>query len=152
MKLKILFDLDGTVADLYGVKNWLECLRSEIPIYEDLEPLVDMEQLTFIAERLREKGVEFGVVTWLSKGASFSYELITAVEKFNWCKKYMPFISEFEAQPYGTPKQTNYRNCNCLLIDDNEDVRKDFETKHRRKTYDANLNIIEFLTELANAL
>ena len=152
MKLKILFDLDGTVANLYGVHNWLECLRSEIPIYEELEPLVDMEQLDFIANVLAEKGVEFGVVTWLSMGASETYELITAMEKFRWCQKFMPFIDEFEAQPYGTPKQTNYRNCNCILIDDNAEVRASFETPHRRKAYDANLDIIEFLTDLANSL
>jgi hypothetical protein len=152
MKMKILFDLDGTVADLYGVSNWLECLRNEIPIYRELKPLVDMEQLSFIAEILQNKGVEIGVVTWLSKNASADYELITAMEKWHWCKEFMPFIDFFEAQPYGTPKQTNFHHTQCILIDDNEEVRKDFETPHRRKTFDANLDIIEFLTDLANSL
>lgn len=27
----INFDMDGTIADLYGVKDWLALLRSEIP-------------------------------------------------------------------------------------------------------------------------
>ena len=26
---KIYFDMDGTVYDLYGMKNWLEMLRNE---------------------------------------------------------------------------------------------------------------------------
>ena len=148
MKLKILFDLDGTVADLYGRDDWLEKLRAEVPIYEELEPLVDMVELTTIAEKLIENGVEFGVVTWLSMGASENYEFITAMEKFRWCQKYMPYISEFEAQPYGTPKQTNYHHCKCILIDDNAEVRQSFETPHRRKTFDANEDICEFLTKL----
>lgn len=152
MKLKILFDLDGTVADLYGRNDWLEKLRAEVPIYEELEPLIDMVELTAIAERLAEKGVEFGVVTWLSMGASVDYEFVTAMEKFRWCQKYMPYISEFEAQPYGTPKQTNYHHCKCILIDDNAEVRQSFETPHRRKTFDANENICEFLTKLYEEL
>ena len=152
MKLKILFDLDGTVADLYGRDDWLEKLRAEVPIYEELEPLVDMVELTTIAERLVEKGVEFGVVTWLSMGASVDYEFVTAMEKFRWCQKYMPYISEFEAQPYGTRKQTNYHHCKCILIDDNAEVRQSFETPHRRKTFDANEDICEFLTKLYEEL
>ena len=123
-----------------------------MPIYEELEPLVDMIELTTIAERLVEKGVEFGVVTWLSMGASIDYEFVTAMEKFRWCQKYMPYISEFEAQPYGTPKQTNYHHCKCILIDDNAEVRQSFETPHRRKTFDANEDICEFLTKLYEEL
>ena len=150
MKLKILFDLDGSVANLYGHDDWLGKLRAEVPIYEELEPLVDMAELTTIAKKLIDKGVEFGVVTWLAMGASEEYEFITSMEKFRWCKKYMPYITEFEAQPYGTPKQTNYHHCKCILIDDNAEVRQAFETPHRRKTFDANNDIIAFLTNLYN--
>lgn len=150
--MKILFDLDGTLANLYGRKDWLEKLRAEVPIYEELEPLVDMVELNHIARKLVELGVTFGVVTWLSMGASEMYEFVTSMEKYRWCKKYIPFIEEFECQPYGTPKQTNYRNTKCILIDDNAEVRAEFETKHRRKTFDANDDICAFLTELYNEL
>ena len=150
--MKILFDLDGTLANLYGRKDWLDKLRAEKPIYEELEPLVDMEELNCIAEKLITVGVEFCVVTQLSMGASENYEFITSMEKFRWCKKHIPFITEFEYQPYGTPKQTNYRNTKCILIDDNAEVRESFETKHRRKTFDANDDICAFLTDLYNEL
>ena len=123
----ILFDLDGTLGNLYGRKDWLEKLTNEEPIYEELEPLVDMEELNIIANKL-----------------------ITSMEKYRWCKKYIPFITEFECQPYGTPKQTNYHNRKCILIDDNAEVRANFETPHRRKTFDANDDIITFLTNLYN--
>lgn len=146
----ILFDLDGALCNLYGRKNWLEELHNEIPIYEDLEPLVNMEELNAIAYKLKSIGVDFGVVTWLAMGASENYEFITSMEKYRWCKKYIPFITEFECQPYGTPKQTNYRNRQCILIDDNAEVRASFETPHRRKTFNANDDIIAFLTNLYN--
>ena len=148
----ILFDLDGTLGNLYGRKNWLEELKSEIPIYEDLEPLVNMEELNSIAYKLKSIGVQFGVVTWLAMGASEEYEFITSMEKYRWCKKHIPFITEFECQPYGTPKQTNYHHCKCILIDDNAEVRQAFETPHRRKTFDANKDICEFLTKLYEEL
>ena len=146
----ILFDLDGTLGNLFGRRDWLEKLKNEEPIYEDLEPLVNMEELNAIAYKLKSVGVEFGVVTWLAMGASENYEFITSMEKYRWCKKYIPFITEFECQPYGTPKQTNYRNRQCILIDDNAEVRASFETPHRRKTFDANDDIIAFLTNLYN--
>lgn len=42
----IWFDLDGTLADLYGVDNWLGKLRSEDATpYEDATPLVNMRDL-----------------------------------------------------------------------------------------------------------
>lgn len=30
MEKMIWFDMDGTIADLYGVENWLEDLRNEV--------------------------------------------------------------------------------------------------------------------------
>ena len=150
--MKILLDLDGTLAGLYDRKDWLEKLNREEPIYEELEPLVNMEELNAIAEKLITVGVQFCVVTWLAMGASEIYELITSMEKYRWCKKHIPFISEFECQIYGTPKQTNYRNTQCILIDDNAEIRENFETKHRRKTFDANKDICAFLTDLYNEL
>ena len=129
----ILFDLDGTLGNLYGRKNWLE-------------------ELNAIAYKLKSIGIEFGVVTWLAMGASENYEFITSMEKYRWCKKHIPFITEFECQPYGTPKQTNYRNRQCILIDDNAEVRASFETPHRRKTFDAHKDICEFLTKLYEEL
>ena len=39
----IVFDMDGTIADLYGVDGWLKDLRAENPRpYEVAKPLYDM--------------------------------------------------------------------------------------------------------------
>ena len=39
----IIFDMDGTIADLYGVDDWLTKLRNEdISPYLECEPLVPM--------------------------------------------------------------------------------------------------------------
>ena len=60
----------------------------------------------------------------------------------------MPYITEFKAQSDRTPKQTNHHDCKGILSDDNAEVRQAFETPHRRKTFDANKDICEFLTKL----
>ena len=45
----ICFDMDGTIADLYGVDNWLEKLRSEdVSPYRDAEPIYNMEVLATV--------------------------------------------------------------------------------------------------------
>ena len=41
MKKEIWFDMDGTIADLYGVENWLEMLIAEDPTpYAVAKPLL----------------------------------------------------------------------------------------------------------------
>lgn len=46
---KIYFDMDGTVADLYGEKNWLDNLRKEVcGSFINLRPLVDMTELAMV--------------------------------------------------------------------------------------------------------
>ena len=46
MTKAIYFDMDGTIADLYGVPNWLDCLIAEkTKPYREAKPLVDMRNL-----------------------------------------------------------------------------------------------------------
>ena len=44
MNRTLVFDMDGTIANLYGVENWLEDLRSFNPRpYIVAEPMYDMD-------------------------------------------------------------------------------------------------------------
>ena len=50
----LVFDMDGTIADLYGVENWLSLLRAENPLpYEIAKPLYDMDELEQILIQLK---------------------------------------------------------------------------------------------------
>ena len=43
---KICFDMDGTIANLYGVENWLAMLQSADPTpYEAAEPMLHLSTL-----------------------------------------------------------------------------------------------------------
>ena len=47
MKRKTVYlDMDGTIADLYGINNWLERLRNEDhTIFEECEPFISESDL-----------------------------------------------------------------------------------------------------------
>ena len=65
----LVFDMDGTIADLYGVQGWLEDLRNENPRpYEMAKPMYDMEMLGCILEILKVQGWKVVVTSWLAKG------------------------------------------------------------------------------------
>ena len=50
LNITINFDMDGTIADLYGVENWLDYLIAEDAFpYETAEPLL---RLSALARRL----------------------------------------------------------------------------------------------------
>ena len=68
MTKMLVFDMDGTIANLYGVENWLNDLQNEkTRPYEEAEPLYNMEELKEILNRLRSLGWLVCVTTWLAK-------------------------------------------------------------------------------------
>ena len=149
---KIYFDMDGTVYDLYGIKNWLEMLRNEEKGAFTLgNALVDMVALKEVCLRLIAKGYQIGIITWLPMGASLEYCEICTKEKRRWAENNMPYISEFYALEYGVPKQyaPARRAAEMWLVDDNKEVREMWVTEKQRKAIDATENIINALVALA---
>lgn len=148
---KIYFDMDGTVADLYGEKNWLDNLRKEVcGSFINLRPLVDMTELAMVCHQLMNLGYSFGVITWLPMGASYEFERVCEKEKKHWVDTLMPWVSEFYAQTYGEPKQSApiHRAAQMILVDDNAEVRAKWNTPKQRTSIDATKNIIEELKKL----
>ena len=69
MEMKTLvFDMDGTIADLYGVENWLHDLRMEsVRPYTQAKPIYDMELLNDILLMLKACGWRIVVTSWLAR-------------------------------------------------------------------------------------
>ena len=148
---KIYFDMDGTVADLYGEKNWLDNLRKEVcGSFINLRPLVDMNELAMVCHQLMNLGYSFGVITWLPMGASYEFERVCEEEKRAWVEEFMPWVSEFYAQSYGVPKQyaPSKRAAEMILVDDNAEVRAMWNTEAQRSSIDATQDIIKELRKL----
>ena len=76
MKLNITinFDMDGTIADLYGVENWLAMLTAEDTTpYEDALPLLRLSALARRLNNLQRNGYQIAIISWLSKTGSAEY-------------------------------------------------------------------------------
>ena len=55
--ITINFDMDGTIADLYGVENWLDYLLNENTYpYEYAEPLLPLSVLARKLNALQKAG------------------------------------------------------------------------------------------------
>lgn len=148
MERTLVFDMDGTIADLYGVDNWLADLRAENPRpYEMAKPLYDMNALKVIVSALQNMGWRVVVTTWLAKGASKEYNRLVREAKLAWLEKYNFPYDEIHLVKYGTTKADCTRKLGGfqILVDDNEKIRKGWTLG---STINANENIVEKLLEL----
>ena len=65
-KKVIVFDMDGTIVDFYGVSGWLNDLNNyRTRPYEVAEPLYDMVELANLLEELKKIGYIIAITTWL---------------------------------------------------------------------------------------
>ena len=148
----ICFDMDGTIADLYGVKGWLEMLRNENPTpYEVAEPIWNTEALNAILMALQAKGIEIRIVTWLSKDSTEEYKTATREAKREWLADNAFPYDHFHGVKYGATKADSIRKYlaegeTAILIDDNDKVRKGWHMGEAINPTDT--NIIEYLAGL----
>lgn len=106
---KINFDMDGTIADLYGVEDWLPKLRASDPSpYADARPLVNLSYLARLLNQLLRSGCEINIISWLSKSGTPEYNEAVTEAKLAWLAKHLPSVrfTKIIIVPYGTPKQT----------------------------------------------
>ena len=130
MTKMICFDMDGTIADLYGVQGWLEMVENENPKpYEIARPMWDMVELATTLKMLQVKGYEVRVITWLAKDSTENYKEKTRQAKLEWlANQGFPF-DKFHGIAYGTTKANAIRKYleldeQAILIDDNAKIRQ----------------------------
>lgn len=148
MNRTLVFDMDGTIANLYGVENWLEDLRNFNPRpYEVAKPMYDMDTLNVILEMLKGQGWRIVVTSWLSMDTTREYDRLVEKAKREWLARYEFPFDEIHIVSYGTLKASCTRNLGGyqILIDDNREVR---ESWNLGGTINANENILEKLIEL----
>ena len=144
--MKICFDMDGTLADLYGVDNWLADLRSEnTRPYEMAKVLLNMNILARRLNRLQAKGHKIVVISWLSKSGSDNYNKAVTEAKKAWLKKHLGSVKfdEMNIVKYGTPKSLFCSSAEDVLFDDEKPNRENW----LGRAYDVN-NILETLATL----
>ena len=150
LNITINFDLDGTLANLYGVEGWLPMLEAhdETP-YVIAEPLLRLNIFARIINKLQREGYRIAVLSWLSKNTDADYDERVTKAKLEWLEKYNFPYDEIHLVKYGTTKANCTRKIGGyqILIDDNEKVRKGWNLGD---TINANENILKNLEKLVN--
>jgi hypothetical protein len=148
MNKTLVFDMDGTIANLYGVDGWLADLRAEnTRPYAVAEPLVNMEILNLLISIFKARGWRIVVTTWLAKNATKAYDDAVRATKIDWLHRYGFEYDEIHLVKYGTTKANCTRKIGGfqVLVDDNEKIRKGWTLGN---TINANENIVEKLIDL----
>lgn len=120
---EINFDMDGTIADLYGCSGWLEDIIAEdTRPYEQAKPLVNMSILARLLNKKIAEGYKVNIISWTAKNGSEEYNARVEQAKREWLARHLKSVrfSAVKVLPYGTPKQEH--GCG-VLFDDEEQNR-----------------------------
>ena len=144
--MRIYFDMDGTIANFYGVDGWLDYLiNNDTTPYRIAKPLINMNSLARILNRLQRNGIEIGIISWLAKNSNIEYDKKVIETKIKWLETHLKSVkfNEIIIVPYGTPKES-FATEKDILFDDEEPNRKNW----KGIAYDET-NIIEVLKMVA---
>ena len=107
--MNIAFDMDGTIADLYGVENWLDMIKAESARpYEIAKPLGNMQLIARLLHKAQKLGHKVGIISWTARGGSASYNKKVSEAKQKWLSAHLSSVKfDFiHIVEYGTPKHT----------------------------------------------
>ena len=128
--MRINFDMDGTIANFYGVAGWLDYLKAEdTKPYEIAKPLMNFSMLARLLNKAQRNGYEIAIISWTSKSGSEKFNKAVAEVKKAWLAKHLPSVcwNEITVIPYGTPKTLYCYGAEDVLFDDEEPNRKNWE-------------------------
>lgn len=146
----IWFDMDGTIADLYGVDGWLNDLQNESTRpYAIAKAIYNTFDLLTVLSELKISGYRIGVISWSAKNSNAKYDCKITETKKAWIAKngLNNIIDKIIVTPYGVKKADTCRPFGIgILVDDEKQNRDAWDLG---STIDANMNILKTLRELA---
>ena len=145
----IYFDMDGTLAGLFFVKNFSEMLNNgNMQPYTTAKPLYNVEEMNAVIFQLVKKGYNIGIISYVDN----EYMTDAKKAKMNWLKNYFPFanIENIHIVTKETSKADFYKKGD-ILVDDAKANRTEWENKGG-KTINAyfrnSIKMIDALREL----
>ena len=120
--MKIWFDMDGTIADLYGVQNWLPMLMAQDATpYAIAKPLLNLQVLARLIHKAQRNGFEVCIVSALAKNSTAEYDEKVKNAKKEWLKKHLKSVNfdEIRFVPY-TFVKNDVNSGSDILFDDEE--------------------------------
>lgn len=124
MKKIIYLDMDGTIADLYGMENWLDRLiNQDSSVFADCRPLCTEEELLHYFPITEYQII---IATMTPKKATKQYHNEVALVKREWLRQYFPILANAPQYflPYGDDKNIvkTFTRLEGMLIDDNQAI------------------------------
>ena len=119
--MTIYFDMDGTIANLYSVNEWLNRIRAyDAKIYAEAKPLCNMNTLARRLNQLQAQGVKIGIISWGSKDKNADFLDAVKIEKLRWLRRHLKSVhwDEIHIVEYGTPKSSFRSSFDDILFDD----------------------------------
>lgn len=124
MEKRIVYlDMDGTIADLYGIDGWLQKLeREKKNLFTSCKAMITEEELFKI---FPEHKYEIHILSMTPKNATKEYCEQVIAEKNIWLDLFFPKITKRIYLKYGNNK--NLKNSQKhILVDDNKIIRENF--------------------------
>ena len=126
------FDMDGTIADLYGVENWLPMIRAyDATPYKIAKPLLNLSALARQLNAAQRKGAKLVIISWSSKTSTPEFDMMVELAKREWLAEHLPSVEwdEIHVVPYGTNKAEvcGVDGEDFYLFDDEERNRDEWE-------------------------
>lgn len=110
----IYFDMDGTLAGLFFVKDFSKKLANrDMSPYLDAQPLYNVEEMANVISQLQERGYQIGIISYVSKTPREARKA-----KKEWLKRYFPFATEIHIIQEYTTKYKVAKDKNGILVDD----------------------------------
>ena len=146
--MRICFDMDGTIANLYAVENWLSMLRSYDPTpYVEAGVMLNMQLLARLLNRAQAAGNELVIVSWLSKEPTPEYDEAVTAAKLAWLNQHLHSVQwdEINIVSHGVCKNEFCMNDDDILFDDEEQNRETWDGEAYEPA-----DIIEVLKKILN--
>lgn len=123
----IALDMDGTIAALYRVSNWLEAIQThDAAPYYNAGAMGDTDYLNTLIELYKDAGGHVCVVSWTAKGnSSHAYYTATQAAKMLWLRENLPAIEDVRIVEYGTPKYLVVKDVRHTVLFDDEKQNRD---------------------------
>jgi len=122
--MKIWFDMDGTIANLYGVLGWLEAIiNSDTRPYTEAKGIGNLALIARYLNKAQVNGHEIGIISWTAKNGTAEYNEAVAEAKKAWLGQHLRSVrwDEIKVVAYGTDKKV--ATGGGILFDDEEPNR-----------------------------
>ena len=150
MNKTLVFDMDGTLNEFYHVEGWLSSLKAgKTNPYTQAKPKYDMRRLNKAVRTLKAQGYKIVIVSWLSKTSTPEYDRKVTRVKLNWLKKHHFPYDEIHIVPYGTAKNSFFKDnqAGAILFDDEEKNLQEWQIGKAINSSSGMLEVLEGLGE-----